>query len=232
LLSAVRDTRATSDPTAKATAFADLLKVVARRGIVPSHGVATAVAARILRPGSSEATDQLLLRLLDAADELRSRIGFESDPRAAAYALSQHLDVGEALHGLPAKQEPSWKFAQTYSLMWPAGWEARSPALSTYNRFTQLPPAERLLATMLLQDPTTTVSVDEGGWRERADSALAGDGSVRLTASLDRRHMRAALLNLCVEPVDLGFLHAYPRISRIQLSEQGVTVGAEIAELT
>jgi hypothetical protein len=115
--------------------------------------------------------------------------------------------------------------------MWPAGWEARSPALSTYNRFTSLPAAERLLAAALLKDHHATVSVEEPDWRSLVDAALANDGSVKLTATADRRNMRTALLDLCIEPVDLGFLHAYPRIAQVQRDERGVTVEMELAEL-
>jgi hypothetical protein len=60
---------------------------------------------------------------------------------------------------------------------------------------------------------------------------LAEDGEVILFAARERRRdVRAALLNLALEPTDLGFLHAYPQVVGASTRADAIRVDVEIPE--
>ena len=79
-------------------------------GITAEHGVIATLNLRVLRPGSSPATDATLGDALTVWDDAESRLELELDARAVAYAVSR---------------EGSLTLEQVYSLLWPRGRDAR-----------------------------------------------------------------------------------------------------------
>jgi hypothetical protein len=61
-----------------------LRKVLSSQGILVTHPVMTAINARVLRPGSNQETDKLLLDLIRLWHEEEERLGIEIDARVFA----------------------------------------------------------------------------------------------------------------------------------------------------
>ena len=76
---------------------------LARREVAPTHAVVAALAARILRHGSSEATDEALALLAQQWERAEQRLGVELETSVFAYTQRDRADY-DALLERPADQ--------------------------------------------------------------------------------------------------------------------------------
>jgi hypothetical protein len=212
--------------------FIALHALLARRGVPWSRSAGATLATRVLRPGSSRATDDLILELHRRWDEIESLTGFDADARVVAFALRNDLDVAGAT-GLtpPSSQEEAWRFSQIYGLIWPRGFEARTATLDAYTPFASLPEPERLVIGPLLGASEARVDVSLDDWREELDSVLVRDGSALLVAGGDADgEVKNVLLDILSRPTDLGFLHAYPRVVGVATSNEASEISVVLDE--
>jgi hypothetical protein len=173
----------------------------------------------------------VLRELVDEMNRVERLVGFEPDARALAFALRNRFALEQAVGAPAVDMGEAWRFAQIYSLMWPRGADARGAGLSAYNRFSDLDPPERLLAEALFADRRALIDVTKPAWREAADGGLVADGEVILVVpERERNTMRQALLSLALEPTDLGFIHAYPRVVGAKVRRGEVHVEIELPE--
>jgi hypothetical protein len=225
--------RIASDASEARTALSRIREVTRRIGLQWTHAIGSTLANRVLRPGSSGATDALTVQLHTRWDEIEQNSGFEADARVVAFALRDELDVDAAV-GLtpPQGRQSEWRFSQLYGLIWPRGFEARTATLSAYTPFSQLMEPERLLVEPLLEFPYARVEVDTASWRAEVDAALVRDGSVVLTGAIaDRSRLKAAVIALTAEPVDLGFLHGFPRVVEVSAAGTDLAITLELEEV-
>jgi hypothetical protein len=219
---AFADYRASESSAEVRERFIALQTLLAQRGISWSRSAGATLATRVLRPGSSAATDGLILELHRRWDEIESLTGFDVDARVIAFALRNDLDVAGAI-GLatPPSQEEAWRFSQIYGLIWPRGFEARTSMLDSYTPFASLPEPERLVIAPLLGASEARVDISLDDWRDELDSILLRDGSAVLVADGDADgEVKSVLLDILSRPTDLGFLHAYPRVVGVATSSQ------------
>lgn len=209
-----------------------LRKVLSSQGILVTHPVITAINARILRPGSNQETDKLLLDLIRLWHEEEERLGIEIDARVFAYIASSNNQLDQALLHLGLVQpNPYWRFQVMYGLLWPKGNILRTRALSSYNPFTILPDADRELLLDVLQVAEHTVWLDDPDWREQVEDAFKRGASVSLIARPDAiRALKSAILGLAAEPVDIGFMHVYPQVEGVQRHPRGFAVRLQVRE--
>ena len=215
----------------KRAALEHLTRLLGEKGLPCGRAVAAAVSARVLRPGTSPATDAILSDLIEESERLEELLGFEPDARALAFALRDRFPLEQAIGASAHDMGDAWRFAQIYSLVWPRGADARGAGLSAYNRFADLVLPERLLVEALFADRRTVIDVTAPGWRDAADEALAVDGEAILVAGRDQPDaMRSALLGLALDPTDLGFIHAYPQVVGARARADKVRVEVEVPE--
>lgn len=211
-----------------------LRRVLSSRGILVSHPVMAAVNARILRPGSSAQTDELLRLLIRRWRAEEERVGVEIDARVFAYVASGDDQLDQALAHLGAiyPSDPNWRFQVIYGLLWPRGNLIRSQALSSYNPFAPLPEADRELLLDVLRPAESKVSLNDANWRTRVAEALAQSGAVSLVAqSVERERLKRAILDLVAEPLEVGFLHLYPQIEGVQREDHSLSVRLSLREV-
>jgi hypothetical protein len=167
-----------------AQAMARLRGVLRRHGFALFHGYVSALVNRVLRPGTSDASDAFLLNALPVWDDAEARLGIEIDPTAIAYALSRDdaIDNVMAAVGLdpPADNLSAWRHNATYSLLWPRGARVRRGPLDLCNPYARLPDPERLLLAEYLHEGTARVFLSEERWSEHALGRPAESGTVTL----------------------------------------------------
>lgn len=203
------------------------------RGILVTHAVMSAVYARLLRPGSGPHTDALLLGLIHRWRAEETRLEVELDARVFAYLLGKDNGVTEALAKIdPAVAgTPTARFHALYGLLWPRGNTVRSVALTSYNPFAPMPPTDRELVLDRLTRTSPTVTVGEEGWRAAVADGLREHGTVRLSAPLAARDaLKAALLDLAAEPVEIDALYLYPQLEGIERGPSGFRATVYLAE--
>jgi hypothetical protein len=99
-------------------------------------------------------------------------------------------------------------------------------------RFVSTPPqTERTLVRDALETQRQKISVTQGQWRKLAEAQLASQGLCALTAATDNEPaLRDALLDLMVDPVEMGWLHLHPRLTGIRRHLEGVDALVELVE--
>lgn len=207
--------------------------ILEARGVLVHRTVMSAVHARITRPGSSRATDRLLLDLARRWHACEERLGIEVDARVFAYLESERQEVAQALAHIDpeAAQDRAFRFHAIYGLLWPRGNLIRSLALATYNPFAKLPDADRGLVLDRVAQQLLTVPIGDPTWRDRIATELRVHGAVRLTATPEERvTLRGILLTLAAEPLEVDFLHVYPRVDGIARDAAGFVVTLTLPE--
>ena len=230
---ALSDVRTAEGNAALQSAAGCLRRVLGDRGLVVNHSVSAALHARLLRPGTSPATDALLLSLVRAWREQEERLGVEIDPRVYAFLAAERPESAAALAtlGPVPHHDPYWRFQTIYGLFWPRGPLVRAQALAAYNPYADAPPPDREILLDLLRAGEPAVCLD-GNWRPAAHSALAEHGAVRLEAVTDDRdRLKEALLHAAATPVEAGFLHLYPHLASLTLSPSGAEATLDIREV-
>ena len=201
------------------TAFLALKTELGKTGIQVNHSVMSALSSRVLRPGSSNATDQLLSNLLERWENEENRLGIEIEMRSFAYALSleDELDValsaGAPLPFGPGQDRRQWRCNTLSSMLWPRGMQARNHTLSLWNPYASTPPTERWLVKDQLDHTEEIVDFGAPNWISELSLALQRGGRAILKSqSAEMESFREAVLGLLATPVDTGTLLLYPRL--------------------
>lgn len=230
---ALEAVRSASNHAALADAAFCLRRFLAQRGIVVTHPVMSAVHSRILRPGSSSATDGLLRRLVRDWNAAEDHLDVEIDPRVYAYVAAQSpaVQADLTLVGAVPAHDPFWRFQTVYGILWPRGYRVRAQGLSFYNPFAESPLPDRDIVLDLLRAGEPTVALGPG-WHAAVEKILSDRGSVRLTANPgDRTALKQALLQLAAEPVESNFLHLYPNVVGVAQDPVQVSVTLDLREV-
>ena len=108
---------------AYARAFDDLIRLLSQRGLFVCHSVIAALSARILKPGSTNQTDQMLDKIISDWRLSEEHLGIEIDSRMFAYLRSRDDALDQALETIAGNafevDRRQWRFGALSSLLWP-----------------------------------------------------------------------------------------------------------------
>ncbi|MDB4371464.1 protein DpdJ, partial [Mariniblastus sp.] len=206
---------------AYATAFETLKQILAQKGLFVCHSVIAAISNRILRPGSTQQTDELLHGLIAEWNALESKLMVEIDPRVFAYQQSERDEIDQAILQFGVDEletdRRQWRFNAIFSLLWPRGGVTRSSGLSVYNPFANLPTTEHDLVRMFLSGEPKKVAIEDPNWRDEFAKYLVKDSLVILDApSSHLGQLRDSLLSVMTCPTDTGSMLVHPSIRSIE----------------
>lgn len=206
---------------------------LAEHGVLATHVVLNSLYTRLLRPGSSAASDEFVRALVRRWRAHEAELGVEIDARIFAYLASGDEALDTSLgHIDPAfRKEPQWRFQVLYGLLWPRGNVIRSRTLKSYNPFADLPDPERELLLDVLEAGEEAVSLADPQWREALTRVLTRAAMARLKAPLDEApRVRRAIAHLAAIPLEIGFLHLYPQVQGVLRRRDGITVELYLRE--
>lgn len=214
----------------------ELRQLLETHGFRTNHPILTALHARVLRPGSSTETDDLLHKLLQRWEAAEQRLGIEVDGHVFAYLASDSDNLDQALSGLSVdfgNTDPKqWRFDTLYGLLWPRGAAIRAEGLQAYNPYHPLPETDRLLVLHAQERRRSKVILGTPHYQELLRAKLSSEGIVALMAPLSRRRELAeAIRDLLVEPVDLGFLMGFPQVRSLTQEGRWLSLILEIPEV-
>jgi hypothetical protein len=220
LVGAISGVRSSSTLHELTNSFLNLTSILRDRGFRLTHPVLTALNSRILKPGSTTGTDELIGGMMERWRKEEERLGIEIEARPFAHALSadDSLDTSLGSNQLPLGigDRRTWRLGSLYSLMWPRGAQARNQSLMLRNPYGACLPAERLLVTSLLGPPEPLIELDSDNWRSRYEDELVRERRIRLTTPASTfQKLRSAAVSLLVRPIDTGSILLYPRIRGI-----------------
>lgn len=229
----INEFRTASD---QATRVATLNKIRGSLRQVGIYGaeqsVISSLSNRVLRPGSSSATDAALGTLIAKWRAEEDRLGVEIPPRTWAYLMRARTDLDPGLV-LVAGATERQRIDAIQSLLWPRGWQLRAQELHAWNPFAEnLPAAPDLLRAITAAGERPMGLSDDIGISLR--KLLAERGSAQVLATPDQAPALADLLvDLSTEPVVTEFLNVYPRVVEIDHHANGnVVVTLELAEVS
>jgi hypothetical protein len=231
-IAAYRDGQSNESST---QAMARLRRVLRARGFALFHGYVSALANRVLRPGTSAASDEFLLNTLDEWNDAEARLGIEIDPIAVAYARSRDETIDNVMSAVglepPTDNRSAWRHNMIYSVLWPRGARVRRGSLDLYNPYARLPDPERLLLAEYLDEGVARVVVLEERWRETALARLGEFGAVTLLCPVERGDLFADALNfLATNPVISDYLSVFARLGTLRRVRDTYEADVEVAE--
>lgn len=198
-----------------------LLSALAELGVDPGHSTTSALAARIFRPGSSIQTDTVISQALASWYLAEQTAGFAFGQQLGSLVASRDPKIAAELKRLfPAETtDDNWCQLVLRGLLWPRAEERRSTSMQLTNRFVRgVRRTERTLVLDALfpDGDGTPIDIDEFGWRTSLTRALTTSGRAVLTAKSGRRAIKNALLDLVVDPLDVGWIFAHPATERVR----------------
>lgn len=216
-----------ANSTSRLTRWQSLLAGLTELGVDPGHSTTSALAARIFRPGSSSQTDAVINRALAAWYLAEEEAGFAFGQQLGSLVASRDTAVDAELRRLfPAESNASnWCQLVLRGLLWPRAEERRSPSMQVTNRFvrgTRRTERTLVLEALFPDGDGAPVDVDGPDWRAALTDALRSTGRAVLTASSGRRAIKNALVDLTVDPLDVGWIFAHPVAERVR-NRAGVT---------
>jgi hypothetical protein len=185
----------------------------------PSHLLVSTLAARMLRPGSSPAIDQVVAGLIHAWVGAEARLGVEIDARTITYHASQRK-LGVDLGAMSADS--------AFSLLWLRGPQARGQRLEHWHPYRSDVAVERRILEKLTAQDVLTVDVTRPGWIDHYSQAMESQGRVLLSCPYaSRTQLAAGVRTAVVTPVERNGLRTYARV--IAMRQRHGTALAELS---
>jgi hypothetical protein len=228
---AVERIRSATDLASLTIAWRDLRFAMFDLGVDGDQSIVSALATRIVRPGSNRDLELLVSDLLDQWDELESLLGIEVELRVFAHVGASNGDIRRRLHAAVQGQagQSGWEIGQIVGLLWPRGYRLRAAALRTYSPYVQFEPSERLLFADITESRGRVADASSADWRGQVDHALRIDGSATIRARTEGI-AAAAIRDLLTEPTSVDVLEFHPRVVGIARSATGLDVLVELRE--
>lgn len=197
------------------------------------QSVVFCMANRLLRPGSSAATDQALHKLVSEWCDEEERLEMEIPSRTWAYLMRKRADLDAGLN-IAATDTEQRRIDTIQSLLWPRGWALRAGELESYNPYAgSLPSAPDLLRSMLGNSFATAIDVVAPEADSYVRERLATVGSAQLTAKSEHAaELSDLLVGLTTKAIETDFLQVYPRITETEhLADGTAVVSLELTEM-
>ncbi len=207
----------------------DLMETLRAQHVVVNHPVMTALAARLLRPGSSPDTDELLGHLIRRWDEEEANLGIEIDARIFAYLAAVDADITTRLEdiltrlsGGTSAQQLQRRYTVLYGLLWPRGAVLRERTLESWNPYAPPRRGDAALLRELLRERKTPVLISRPYWEDEAQLQLRERGEVLLRSDSAQAHeLQIAIRQFLLVPIEAGFLRLYPHLLRLENTLDG-----------
>lgn len=190
-------------------------------GMVLGNAARTALSTRLAGPGAHEDLLDALRSWLDLRDRVMDRTGHAVDPRMLGGLLAHDASIDGVLH-LGAAGSRQRRARAVANVLWPWG--------EAVNQTSANPYAPRLAAsgrTVRAHVNIGPAVLDLVAWtdecRDRLHLALREHGELVVRAAVpDRAVLRAALLDLQMNPVEVGSLLCHPAVVGVDESTSGV----------
>lgn len=209
---------------AATSAHGELRDALTRAGILCAHAVYSSLSHRLLRPGASGETAELLAALVTHWDALEESSGFEVDARVFAHIAAREDEFTAMIPAVPSSylDDPIWRAGTYYGLLWSRGSELRSSALRPYSPYAEFPSTDRFLLLRSLPDRGDVAMVEADNWVSTVEDSLGRHGVAYLTSSAGAASkLSKALLMLAETPLEAGFLHVHPVVSGLTRTPDG-----------
>ncbi|GAA5192474.1 hypothetical protein GCM10023322_52150 [Rugosimonospora acidiphila] len=196
------------------------------------HAVVSSLANRLLRPGSSSATDSALRAIVEAWTAEEERLGVEIPVRTWAYLRRADTSLDAGLNLGPSATERQ-RLDAVQSLLWPRGWRLRAEGLRSWNPYHDNDFTLPDLLREILHRQETSIDVVDSATDAQVRETLAVKGSAILSSSPEHVGLLSSLIvGLSTIPITTEYLQVYPKVVEVLHRADGTVVAAlELAEV-
>jgi hypothetical protein len=219
-------------------ALQHLKQALEQRGVAATRDVIVALLAKFLRPNSARDSDQLIAALVKFWQREEQRLQCVFDVRVLAVAALAdpqiEAQVKAVLWRIQGGEdvERSQMFTGVQSLLWFSCTTSCPDCIEEHHPFQELVKPSRHLLLALLQADEQAVVYGQQDWQDRVRQDLQTSYRTRIhCAQEDLLACKLHLLQLLIEPVDIGFQFFYPLIDRITRAGKLWTIDMRIREL-
>ncbi|GAA5133953.1 protein DpdJ [Pseudonocardia adelaidensis] len=198
-------------------------------GLLLSGPARTALSTRLAGPGAHQSLQRAVRSWLDLRDEVTQRTGLGVDARTIGGLLAYDTTLDPVLH-LSANTTPERRARAISNVLWPWGEAVGADSFNPY-----APPLPASLRTVRAHVTLGPEIVEMTEWndafRDTLHTALYEHGEILVRAGqADRAALRTLLLDLQVNPVEVGPLLCHPIVVGIQESPQYVEARLALRE--
>lgn len=186
------------------------------------HMLISNFANRLLRPGTSVATDKAAREILAEWESTENSLGVEISARNFAFLVSTRSDFDSGLGvsgGVDVRQR---RIDAILSVLWPTGWRVRSEALATWNPYEDLADPLPELLRQIVPTGSRVVSIETGNVVDQLRAVLVQDDQVRLqgtNSNLGR--VSDVIVELTANHVENEWLYLHPRVVEVESTPSG-----------
>ena len=193
-----------------------LFKLLSERGIPVSHALSVSIAVRLLRPGATADSDELIVDMLDQLVDIENQVKFALPFRVAAAVLASRENLKDRLVSIGEGRSTAIGVANL--LLWPRKGELRMTTLQSYNPYRTSHLTDTLLArVVLVQNQIEPIMLDTEDWHNRISCALASDGEAILCAhSNQTKQLRVEIVNLISRSIETEHLRFFPCLAGLK----------------
>ncbi|MGW4580328.1 protein DpdJ [Rhodococcus aetherivorans] len=226
LTSAVGRYRSSETQADRIAALGSVRQAIGRLTIRSNeHMLIANFANRLLRPGTSAASDEAVRTLVTRWTAVEDQLGVEISARTWAFLASTDSDHDAGLNITGGDDIRQRRIDAILSLLWPTGWQVRSEALTTWNPFADLADPLPELLREIVPAGSHLVSINDSDATEQIRTLLARDEQVRVLGShVDIARMSDILVDLAAHPVENEWLYLHPRVVEVESTLSGDTV--------
>jgi hypothetical protein len=219
-------------------ALARLKNTLEQRGVAATRNVMVALLAKFLRPNSAQDSDQLIAHLVNFWRQEEQRLQCVLDLRIIAVAALADSTIESQVKAVLQRiysggdPEQSQMFNILQSLLWFSCTTSCPDCIEESHPFQELGKPSRHLLLALLQEDDQAVVYGRDAWLEQVKRELETTYRARILCEQeDLLDCKQHLLQLLIEPIDIGFQFFYPLIERITRSGKVWTIEMRIREL-
>jgi hypothetical protein len=200
-------------------------------GIVPRRQIAVGVAMKLLRPGTSTATDRLIVGLNRSWRRRSQRLGIQVPFRSFAYLaasfnpLRRRLDAIFLEAGATASPSDSQVYAQVQQLLHETCSDSCSECLDGSPFETDYRKPSKAIALEWLRLAVEEVEATSPGWLEQARTILRRSGRVIVLAPVQLGSFIGGLVEAVNQELDRGGLFIPVAVYEVQRGDGFTRVG-------
>jgi hypothetical protein len=231
------DLRQESDIKEQEELHRRLKAILEQCGISATRELLVALHAKWLRSNSDQDSDELLAHLVHLWHQEEQRLNCKIDIRVIAVAALRHDEVAQRLQavlqriGGVSSKDPSQSFNILQSLLWLNCTNSCPDCIEEAHWYQELVKPSRALLRSLLPPGIHRVTYEQPDWLQQVRDILSASYKVQVLCSQDQlAACKQQILNLLIEPIEIGFQFLCPTIERIMRTDLTWTIELWIKE--
>jgi hypothetical protein len=208
-------------------------------GIPISREIIVALNTKFLRPNSDRDSDELIAMLVSEWKKQEVRLGITIDLRVMAVAAWRIPAIQNQIKSLITRTgggfhelEENQVFNLIQSLLWLKCTDSCPDCIEYWSPYQELPHPSRYLVSQLINIDVPAIAFQEEAWVEKIRESLTlRYQALVLCEQGQLSDCKQCLLNMMIDPIEIGFQALYPTIEGIYQKDKTWQISIVVKEL-